>query len=334
MTDNTFATATNPFAAANAAQAGQAQPVAMPMPQGFATPPAAAPVQTAPPVEQAAEEPKPKRTRKPKTEATETVAGTEPIAEAYQPVDMTPPAQPAPTLTPFPSFPAPAGNAPAMPANVSAFPAPTGGGAFPVPGQPSASANPAPTTGGFPVPGAGQAAQAPAADPAALPGGFNPYAGQGPAASTGLGDDFEIDLTGVQSGGGQDYIGPGTHLMYCSGVSDDVSQAGNRMIVFRFTALSGEFVGKSKNLYCTLTEKALFKLDETLLALGVIGTEGARKPTYGQIKAGAMRRIVIGEFTASTYNGRPSSDFNRVRTPEEMGIKPGTTVEQAQSGAR
>lgn len=216
---------------------------------------------------------------------------TEPVAEAVTPVNMT---------------------APQLVAAPQAMPMPGAGG-----------------LGGLPVPGMPQAA--PGAQPGApLPGGFSPYGNQAASGGPALSDDFVIDLSDVSSGS-VDFIGAGRHLMYCSAVNNDVSQAGNPMIVFDFTVASGEYTGKTRKVYCALTEKAMWKLDETLRALGIVSND-SRKPTYGQIRSGANRRVIIGEFVASTYNNRPTTDFARVNPPDEIGVKTGTTLDQLLSG--
>lgn len=102
------------------------------------------------------------------------------------------------------------------------------------------------------------------------------------------------------------------------------------MLVFSFTVASGDYTGKSRSIYGALTELALWKIDEVCKALGIIGED--RKPTVGEIKANAVGRMVIGDFSEGTYNGRPSVDFNRVYPPDEIGIPTGTTFAELQRG--
>lgn len=208
---------------------------------------------------------------------------------------------------------------------------------------PPVSAAPAiPMPGGAPMPGASAAGGLPTAgavpqsnaeptvagNGAPLPtGGFNPLGG--PSAGD-LGDDFVIDLSDVQAGG-RDFIGEGRHLMYCTGVTTGFSKAGNRKLVFGYVVASGNYEGKKAQADCAITEAAMWKIDEHTRALGITNDD-TKKPTVGEIKAKATGRLVIGEFVPGTYNGKATSDFSRVAPPDEVGIRTGTTIEQARRG--
>ena len=167
-------------------------------------------------------------------------------------------------------------------------------------------------------------AQAPLPGQPQVDAPFNPFGNPGNPASA-SDDDFVIDLTGVESSGGrQDFIGVGEHLGFCSDVVKQTSKAGNPMLVFTFTVYRGEYAGKSRKLYCSLTASALWKLDETLNALGFkLGDD--RKLSIAAIKEGAKRTLVTMEIVeGEPYNGRPTTDFARVSPPGDL--EPGTKI--------
>lgn len=225
---------------------------------------------------------------------------------------------------------APTTSDPTPAAPIQAAPNPFAGSAVPAPNL-FAGAQGAPP----PFPSAAPAGAAPFAIPGGIPmpdaNQLNPFGA--PAAE--LTDDFVIDLSDVQSGG-RDFIGNGDHTMYCTAVKTGKSQAGNDKLIFEFTVIAGDYTGKKANLDCAITPNAMWKIDQTLVALGVTRRDAeptARKPTIGEIKTKAHHVIVIGTFVPDTYNGQPTSKFNTVRPPDELGIKTGTTLEDAQRGA-
>jgi hypothetical protein len=219
--------------------------------------------------------------------------------------------QPTPTAAP-PKAAKTAPKAPKAPGSPT-LPGMGAGGGLPIGGQPPAGGMPA-------APGLPDASQ------------FNPY-GNAPSAAE-LTDDFVIDLTDVQSGG-RDYIAPGRHLMYCESVTTGVSKNQNPKLVLVFVVASGDYVGKRANQDLALTPAAMWKYDQVLAALGVINKEdlSTKKPTVGDIKKKAYHKLIVGEFVADTYNGSPSVSFATVYPPDELGIRTGTTLEEAQRGA-
>ena len=201
---------------------------------------------------------------------------------------------------------------------------------------PMPGGSPAPT---LPTPGSGAASRGPEPTAADQPAGAgplptpqaNPYAGPGTDAGD-LPDDFVIDLTDVKSGG-RDFIGVGRHLMVCQTVTQGFANSGNRKLVFSYLIVSGEYEGKRAQAHVALVESQWWKIDEHCRALGITNND-VRKPTLGQITKSGPGRLVIGEFIkGEPYNGTPQNDFSRVYPPDELGIKAGTTLEQARQEA-
>lgn len=190
-----------------------------------------------------------------------------------------------------------------------------------------APAPPPPGPGGMNLPVVGTKA-----DDGPPPPGSDQYNPHGDGGSNGdLPDDFEIDLTDVQDGG-LDQIELGKHLLVCTGVTQGMSNAGNRKIVFAFRVLSGPSEGKRRSAHIPLTPEMLWKLDNVLKATGVTDSE-SRKPTIREIKTLVPDRVLIGEFVkGKPYNGIDTTDLNRFYPPDEAGIQCGTTLTELLAG--
>jgi hypothetical protein len=94
---------------------------------------------------------------------------------------------------------------------------------------------------------------------------MNPFAG-GNAAGTGATiripsfDNVEVKIN---------YIAPGSYRAKLRSIKQDVSKAGNDMIVFSFDVTGPSGVLKDRRLQCPLTANALWKLARTCGALGI-----------------------------------------------------------------
>lgn len=153
----------------------------------------------------------------------------------------------------------------------------------------------------------------------------------GPGGASPDGDQI-IDLTQIKPGSRQDQLDVGRHLGYCSAVNvDDESKAGNPMITFTFTVMAGSNAGRSRNTYCALTPDALWKLLETLKALGIDDL----KPSKNLIAQNAPGRVVVmNVIQGKLYEGNPTTDFNRVEPATEYGFPAGTTRDQVLADPR
>lgn len=78
------------------------------------------------------------------------------------------------------------------------------------------------------------------------------------------------DFTGVKStgGGGGFHIEEGSYPMRVEEVEQETSKSGNDMLKWVFKGTGGEAKGKTFFLYTTLTKDSLWKLRQTLEALG------------------------------------------------------------------
>lgn len=141
-------------------------------------------------------------------------------------------------------------------------------------------------------------------------------------------DEFLIDLSGYERKERKDHIGIGQHLGYVSAVERQTSKAGNPMIVFSATVYRGEWAGKTNKVYCALTPDALWKLDQTLEAIGVQG-QGA-KMSFAELKARALRTFVtMVVIDGGEYNGRPQTQLDSLTVPELFGVEPGTKLPES-----
>lgn len=118
------------------------------------------------------------------------------------------------------------------------------------------------------------------------------------------------DMEGVDDSGGNFHINSGDYLMRCTGVSEETSKAENPMYVFKFEGLEKQAKNRSFRLHCALTEKALWKLRQTLRGLGVEipeGSDGEFNPND------IIDTEVIGTVTDDEYEGKINSRLSEIR---------------------
>lgn len=147
------------------------------------------------------------------------------------------------------------------------------------------------------------------------PGGMTnnpaPMPGMSTAPAAGS-DNFEIDLTDVQE---NDYtIEDGIYKVKCMNIEQTVSKGGNPMFVWDFTICEGQREGFTLKVFTAITPAAMWKVAETVQALGVGQT--------GQVVK-FKRSDVIGKVCgalveASEYNGSTRSSITKVMTLKEM----------------
>src|SRR5487761_2301121 len=81
---------------------------------------------------------------------------------------------------------------------------------------------------------------------------------------------ISVDMEGVSSeGGGSFHIPEGDYGMKVVEVTEETSKSGNEMLKWVFEGTEGKAKGKTFWLYTTLTPESLWKLKQTLEALGV-----------------------------------------------------------------
>lgn len=151
-----------------------------------------------------------------------------------------------------------------------------------------------PTPGGAPTPSAAPI-QAP------MPGG-------NASAST---DAFEVDLTNVQD---NFKVPDGLYRVRCQEVEQSVSKGGNPMFVWTFVVVDGEYAGREFKVFTALTPAAMWKVAETVIALGV-GQQGQVVKFKRSDVVGKDCGALIEE---NEYNGQVRSQISRVMSLKEL----------------
>ena len=125
-------------------------------------------------------------------------------------------------------------------------------------------------------------------------------------------DEFAVDLTEVESSG---LMPEGTYRVRCANVEQSVSKGGNPMFVWDFEVVGGEHDGRMLKVFTAITPAAMWKVAETVVALGIGQTGGVVK---------FKRSDVIGKECGAVvedteYNGNKRSQISRVIPLSEMG---------------
>lgn len=146
---------------------------------------------------------------------------------------------------------------------------------------------------------------APAYNPAPVP---TPMPGSSASAAP---DSFEVDLTNVQD---NFKVPDGLYKVRCQDVEQSVSKGGNPMFVWSFAVVDGQYAGREFKVFTALTPAAMWKVAETVIALGV--------GQQGQVVK-FKRSDVIGKdcgalIEATEYNGQVRSQIARVMSLQEM----------------
>lgn len=133
-----------------------------------------------------------------------------------------------------------------------------------------------------------------------------------PGSSVPMGsDNFEVDLSEVQSGF---TIPDGVYRVKCIEIEQTVSKGGNPMFAWTFEVSAGDHTGFQSKVFTALTPAAMWKVAETVEALGVGQT--------GQVvkfkRSDVINRECGALFEQSEYNGNTRSQISRVMTLKEM----------------
>lgn len=130
-------------------------------------------------------------------------------------------------------------------------------------------------------------------------------------AATNINDAFEVDLTDVQDG----YTIPdGNYRAKCIDVTQDVSKGGNPMFVWEFELVGGDFAGRTFKSWTAITPAAMWKVAETVQALGVGQTGQVVKFKRGDV----INKECGLAIEQDEYNGKMSSKISRVMSLEEL----------------
>lgn len=141
---------------------------------------------------------------------------------------------------------------------------------------------------------------------------FIPNSNTSPTAnSTALNDAFEVDLSSVSDGYS---IPEGTYEAKCIDVQQEVSKSGNPMFVWEFEITKGNHAGRTFKSWTAITPAAMWKVAETVIALGV-GQQGQ----VVKFKRGDVLNKPCGIVIESDeYNGKETSKISRVVSLREM----------------
>lgn len=143
---------------------------------------------------------------------------------------------------------------------------------------------------------------------ASAPSAQSPVPGHSSAATP---DAFEVDLTNVQD---NFTVPDGLYKVRCQDVEQTVSKSGNPMFVWTFVVIDGQYTGREFKVFTALTPAAMWKVAETVIALGV--------GQQGQVVK-FKRSDVIGKdcgalIEATEYNGQNRSQISRVMSLKEL----------------
>lgn len=125
-------------------------------------------------------------------------------------------------------------------------------------------------------------------------------------------DSFEVDLSDVQT---NSFVIPdGNYKVKCINVEQAVSKGGNPMFVWDFEVSEGEHKGFLSKVFTAITPAAMWKVAETVIALGVGQTGSVVK---------FKRSDVVGKecgalIEQSEYNGNTRSQISRVMSLKEL----------------
>lgn len=124
-------------------------------------------------------------------------------------------------------------------------------------------------------------------------------------------DSFEIDLTNIE---GNLAIPDGVYRAKCINVEQTVSKSGNPMFVWDFELLDADFTGRTIKSWTAITPAAMWKVAETVMALGV-GQSGEVVKFKQSDVINKECGVVI---EATEYNGRTSPSISRVVSIKEL----------------
>ena len=132
-----------------------------------------------------------------------------------------------------------------------------------------------------------------------------------PGASTNGADSFEVDLTEVQD---NFKIPDGNYKVKCIDIEQSVSKGGNPMFVWTFEVSEGDHAGFQSKVFTAITPAAMWKVAETVIALGV-GQNGS----VVKFKRSDVINKECGALIEKTeYNGQERSQISRVMSLKEL----------------
>lgn len=126
-----------------------------------------------------------------------------------------------------------------------------------------------------------------------------------------MADNFEVDLTDVQD---NFKIPDGNYKVKCMDIEQSVSKGGNPMFVWTFEVSEGDHAGFQSKVFTAITPAAMWKVAETVQALGVGQTGSVVK-----FKRTDVINKECGALIEQTeYNGNTRSQISRVMSLKEL----------------
>lgn len=124
-------------------------------------------------------------------------------------------------------------------------------------------------------------------------------------------DDYEVDLTDVSNGF---TIPDGNYKVVCTDIEQSVSKGGNPMFVWSFEISEGPHAGFQSKVFTAITPAAMWKVAETVEALGV-GQTGTKVKFN---RTDVLNKECGALFEKSEYNGQERSQITRVISLKEL----------------
>lgn len=133
----------------------------------------------------------------------------------------------------------------------------------------------------------------------------------GPSSAAASADEFSVDLTEVESG---NLIPDGNYRVKCINVEQSVSKGGNPMFVWDFEIVGTEYAGRILKVFTAITPAAMWKVAETVEALGIGQTGSVVKFKRSDV----INRECGAVVEETEYNGQKRSQISRVITLDEL----------------
>lgn len=134
----------------------------------------------------------------------------------------------------------------------------------------------------------------------------------GSPAGSFVADNFEVDLTGVQA---NSYVIPdGSYKVKCKDIEQGVSKAGNPQFIWTFEVSEGQYAGFELKTFTAITPAAMWKVAETVQALGIGQTGSVVKFKRTDVLGKECGALV----EASEYNGNNRSSITKVMSLKEL----------------
>jgi hypothetical protein len=124
-------------------------------------------------------------------------------------------------------------------------------------------------------------------------------------------DSFEVDLTDVQD---NFTIPDGNYKIKCIDIEQSVSKGGNPMFIWTFEVSEGEYAGFQTKVFTAITPAAMWKVAETVQALGI----GQTGQTVKFKRTDVINKECGALIEKTEYNGRVNSQISRVMTLKEL----------------